>query len=184
VEIARMAGPAIAADAAAASSEEKKLNTELKAAESAYKASAATYATDKAPYDAKLAIYSTDVAAYNAKADRTTAEKSSLDSRKTVLDGERDVLMVKWNALQGLKNDLLDKQTQANNLVDKINKALEQLKLCKDYGERALKVAKAKKWGSYTTTTDFFGGLKIVPNIDLLNGNMEEMKDWAGKVWN
>jgi len=184
IRTAQLAGKAVEADVASASNEEKKLDRELKSASSAYEAAGVQYDTDKAPYDAKLAIYSTDVTNYNAQTTRTTAQKAALDSRKAVLDGERDVLLVKWNALQSQKTDLKAKQAETQRVKDLISEALEQLKKCKEYGERAIGVSKAKNWGTYRTMKDCFGSIQIIASIDMLNGQMEEMSAWAAKEWN
>ena len=183
IRTAELAGAAVAADVATASNEEKKLDRELKSASSAYEVAGEKYDRDKTPYDAKLATYSNDVATYNSQSTRTAGEKAGLDSRKSVLDGERDVLLVKWNALQSLKSDLNSKLGEIQGVNDKINNALEQLKLCKQFGERAVEVSKTKKWGSYRAVNDCFGTLKIIPSIDLLNGHLEEIKAWSNKVW-
>ena len=183
IRTAELAGAAVAADVSTASNEAKSLSRELESAGAAYETAGANYDTDKTPYDTKLDVYKVDVAAYNAQATRTVAEKSALDSRKAVLDQQRDVLMVQWKALQSLKSDIDSKLQKIQGVNDKINKALEQLNLCKQYGERAIEVSKTKKWGSYRVVNDCFGTLRIIPSIEMLNTELEEMKAWSNKVW-
>jgi hypothetical protein len=185
IRIAELAAPALAADVSAAGNEAKKLSSELQTVSTSYKNSYNEYITAKAPYDAKLGIYTQDVNYYNAKeqSQRTAAEKSNLDNRKAVLNGEKDVLMTQWNALEVKKNDVSYKIGEVQGVTDKLNKALEQLKLCQHFGEEALRVSKEKKWGSYQTINDFFGTLKIIPSIELLNNNLEQLKSLSDKVW-
>jgi|GEM_PF-4129972 len=183
IRTAELAGAAVAADVSTASNEAKTLSRELQSAGDTYDVAAKNYDVAKAPYDAKLAVYSTDVASYNAQTTRTTAEKSALDSRKAVLDGERDILMVQWKELQSLKTDLNSKLQQIGGVNDKINKALEQLRECKKFGERAIEVSKTKKWGSYRAVNDCFGTLRVIPSIDMLNTQLENMKAWSNKEW-
>lgn len=183
IRTAELAGAAIAADVSTASNEAKSLSREIQSADAAYDVAGKKYDVDKAPYDSKLAVYTNDVTSYNAQTTRTAAEKSALDSRKAVLDQQRDVLMVQWNALQSLKTDLNSKVQRISGVNDKINNALEQLKLCKEYGERAIEVSKTKKLGSYRAINDCFGTLKVIPSIDLLNSDREEMKAWSNKIW-
>ena len=183
IRTAELAGAAVAADVTTASNEEKSLSREIQSAGQAYDVAGKKYDVDKAPYDATLAVYSGDVTAYNAQTTRTVAQKSALDARKAVLDQQRDVLLVQWNSLQSLKTDLNSKLANINGVNDKINKALEQLKLCKKYAERAIEVSKTKKWGSYRAVSDCFGTLRIIPSIELLNTELEEMKAWSNKEW-
>lgn len=212
--VAEMAGKALSADIGKANNEASALNTEMQSLYADYDALKADYYLARAPYDAKLNVYTSDLTNYkkdvdkhngevnvnNAKKpeDRNAAEvsrlnqnkaaldvrKSNLDSRKQVLDGERAVLMTKLNNIESKKNLLLQKQGTARSIADKINKALEQLQLCEEYGNRAVQVSKQKNWGSYKTASDFFGSLKIIPSRDLLNGSLEQMKNWSNKVWN
>ncbi|MBL7729564.1 MAG: hypothetical protein JNM88_00180 [Chitinophagaceae bacterium] len=211
--VTEMAGKALSADIAKAAGEATALNKELKTMAGDYDSMKTEFMAAKAPYDAKLDAYTADLAGYTRDVDRHNGEvaannarkpedrsaaevsrlnqnkaaldvrKSGLDDRKQGLDTERAPLMTKWNNLEAKRGVLLQKQSAARSIADKLNKALEQLKLCEEYGNRALEVAKEKNWGTYKTVGDFFGTLKIIPSKELLNGNLEKMKNWADKNW-
>ena len=199
IRIAEMAGPALAADVAKAKSMTEQGDGEIKQLASDYAVAKAAYGQAKAPYDAKMADYMRDWEIHDAavkvnnatkpenrsqaEVDRLNRSKAALDSRKAVLDGEYSSLLTQWNDLQSKKSDLLYKRNQLSVVTDKLNAALEQLKKCQEFGERALKVSKEKNMGSYKTANDFFGSLKIIPSIELLNGSLEKMKAWTNKSW-
>lgn len=199
IRIAELAGAALENDVRTASNEAEKLNNELKTLSAEYDSTSSEYITAKTPYDAKLEDYTNDLKIHNDAVeinnaqkpeDRSTAEvnrlklsKSNLDSRKEVLDSEVVVLIKKWDDLQKKKNNLNSKTLEVQRVIEKLNKALEQLKLCQSYGIKALKISKEKNWGNYKTINDIFGTLKIVPDINLLNDNLEQLKSWSNKEW-
>lgn len=211
--VAALAGNALAADINKATAESDKAVNVIASLEQEYSAANNNYKTALAPYNAKLDKYKTDVDKYtgeltvhnnrviannslpperrsetevsylNQNKIRLDQWKGGLDQWKKNLDADREPLSRQWQELQSKKNNLQSKSAELAQLQLKVNEALEQLKKCDHYGQRALKAAKEKNIGTYKTANDFFGSLKIIPSIDLLNENLEKMKAWSGKVW-
>jgi len=162
IHTAQLAGKAVETDMEYVFSESRKLFSELQSTQKAYNAAADTYDEGRKPYEAKLASYENDVKAYDAQMERTVQQKAALDNRKAELDREKTTLTLEWTALKSLKSNLTSKQSQIRGINDKIEQVIEQLTLCKLYGERAIKVSTTKKWGNYRTERDCFGLLKSI----------------------
>jgi chromosome segregation ATPase len=198
-----------ATEVATATRDVKEKNTSYQKTENEYKDKLASYNIrldaynqHLEPYKTELSSYTGEVNSYNSKPqdqrdqgtyDKLASWKRNLDAKKSKLDNERvPLLNEKNNILDPLYNNMLQKKEAVNTAVSKIKNlkldmgsAFKQLVYCRDYVTRAYKIAQQRNWTiqEYRTAADFFGSVKANPSIEMLNSELEKMKNDADIPW-